>query len=31
MWLILACLALTSPILIVLLRKVIQREAKPDL
>jgi len=31
MWLILACIALSSPILIVLLRKVIQKEAKPDL
>ena len=31
MWLILACLALTSPVLILLLRKVIQKEAKPDL
>jgi len=31
MWLILACIALASPILIVLLRKVIQKEARPDL
>jgi hypothetical protein len=31
MWLLLATLALASPILIVALRKVIQKEARPDL